>query len=344
MNDTSSDTSHPPARVRAGVIGLGVGEQHVLSYRAIPGCEVVSVCDIDPVKLAEVADRHGIARRHADWQSVVDDPDIDVVSICSYDDGHAEQAIRAFRNGKHVMVEKPVALDRAEMDAVLRAQQDSGKLITSNLILRRSPRFIQIRDMVKAGEFGEIFYLEGDYIHNILWKITEGWRGKMGFYCVAYGGGIHLIDLMRWIMGQEITEVSGMSNKILTRNSPYRFDDTIVGLLRFSEGALAKTLTTFGPQRPKFHALNLYGTRLTFINDAPDGKLFSSDDPADEVAVTTPYPGMLKGDLLPDFVAAIREGREPIVGTQDVFQVMSACLALWESIQFGRTVSVPRLL
>lgn len=330
--------------IRVGVIGLGVGEQHVISYKSIEKCEVRTVCDLDPDKLAEVGNRQGVERQTQDWRRVIEDPEIDVVSICSYDDAHAEQAIAAFRNGKHVMVEKPVALTRAEAEAVLRAQQDSGKFITSNLILRQSPRFMMIREMIQRGDFGEIFYMEGDYIHQILWKITEGWRGQMPFYCVAFGGGIHLIDLMRWMLGQEIVEVSGMGNKILSRNTRYAYEDTMVNLLRFEGGALAKTLTTFGPQRTKFHALNVYGTHKTFVNDMPDGKLFSGDASEDMEIVTTPYPGMQKGDLLPEFIDAIRANREPTIGAKDVFRVLAVCLACWESVQAGTTVKVTHML
>jgi predicted dehydrogenase len=242
------------------------------------------------------------------------------------------------------MVEKPVALHRHEAEAVLRAQQDSDCYITSNLILRRSPRFVALREMIAAGRFGDIFYLEGDYIHQILWKIVTGWRAKMDFYCVTYGGGIHLIDLLRWMLREEVVEVCGMGNKLLTRVSDFRYPDTIVNLLRFEGGALAKSLTTFGPQRPQIHALNIYGTRLTFVNDLPDGKLFEGDDPADEAPLRIPYPAVEKGDLLPDFVEAIRDRREPEVGARDIFRVMDVCFAAWESVQAGRTVKVSYLI
>lgn len=326
--------------LKVGIIGLGVGEQHLISYVAQPDCEVTAICDLSAERAREIGDRYGVAARHTDYRRITEDPDIDAVSICSYDDAHAEQAISALRNGKHVMVEKPVALNRRDEEEILRAQQDSGRLLTSNLILRRSPRFREVKRMAEAGEFGEIFYLEGDYIHDILWKITEGWRGRMEFYCVTYGGGIHLIDLMRWIMGREVTEVSGMGNKILTRGTGYRYDDTIVNLLRFDGGALAKTASIYGPRRTKFHALDVYGTELTFLNDMPDAKLFTGDRPEDESAMTAPYPGMAKGDHIPDFVAAIRAGREPDVTACDVFRVMDVCFAAWQSVCEQRTVRV----
>lgn len=330
--------------LKVGVIGLGVGEQHVIGYKAIDGCEIASVCDVDPDKLSEVANTHDIPGWHSDYRRITEDPDIDVVSICSYDDAHAEQAVSAFRNGKHVMLEKPVALHRHEAEAILNAQQESGKLLTSNLILRHSPRFRELRRMIRTGEFGNVYYLEGDYIHQILWKLTEGWRGKMDFYCVTYGGGIHLIDLMRWLMDEEITEVCGMGNQLLSAGSQYRYPDTIVTLMRFSGGALAKNLTTLGPQRPQLHALDIYGTKLTFVNDLPHGRLFHGDRPEDEEEMTVPYPAIEKGDLLPDFIAAIREGREPDVSARDVFRVMDVCLTVWESVEKQRTVPVSYLI
>ena len=330
--------------LRVGIIGLGVGERHLVSYRALPGVEVAAICDLDAAHLDDVGGRYGIADRYADYRRITECPDIDVVSVCSYDDAHAEHCISAFRGGKHVMVEKPVALDRGEAEAVLRAQQDSGRIITSNLILRASPRFRELKDQITAGTFGEVFCIEGDYIHNILGKITEGWRGRMKTYCTIYGGGIHLIDLMRWLLGHEVVEVCGMGNKVLTRNSAYQFDDTFINLLRFEGGALGKSLTTLGPQRTKFHSLTVYGTRKTFVNDMPDAKLFDGDAPENEHVVTTPYPGMEKGDLIPDFIAAIREDREPPVGTRDVFRVMDICMAARESAETGRTVKVGYLI
>ena len=215
-------------QLRAGVIGLGVGEQHVLGFNAIDGVTVTDICDIDPNKLQKIGDQNGIAGRHVDYRSITENPDIDVVTIATHDDHHVEQAVSAFANGKHVMVEKPVALNRGDAERLLIAQQNSGKLITSNLILRRSPRFKELKSWIDAGEFGEIVAIDGDYLHQILWKLTEGWRGKMDFYCVTYGGGIHLIDLMRWLINQEVVEVTGMGNKILTKGSPYKHDDLII--------------------------------------------------------------------------------------------------------------------
>ena len=330
--------------LNVGVIGLGVGEQHVMGYQQLKSVQVTDICDINPEVLKNVGDRNDISGRHEDYKMITENPEIDIVSVASYDDNHVEQAISAFNNGKHVMLEKPIALNRKDSERLLKAQQDSGRLMTSNLILRQSPRFKELKSWIEAGQFGDIVAIEGDYIHQILWKLTKGWRGKMGFYCVTYGGGIHMIDLMRWLIGQEVVEVSGMSNKILTADSPYKFDDMIMNLLRFEKGTLGRSMSNLGPQRTKIHGLNVYGTKQTFVNDIPHAKLFSGDQSHQETTITTPYPGVDKFDLIPDFVSAIEENRQPAVPLTDIFRVMDICFACYDSLAAQRTIPVTYLI
>ena len=330
--------------LNTGVIGLGVGEQHVRSYRAIADVDVVAVCDINGKHAAAVAGRWDVGRHHTDWRAITEDPAIDIVSICSYDNCHAEQAISALRHGKHVFVEKPVCLYRPEEEQLVRTLQDSGLQLSSNLILRESPRFIQLREQIRRGEFGEIFHIEGDYLHQILWKLTEGWRGRMDYYCVAYGGGIHLIDLMRWLTGFEATEVAAMGNNRRSAGSQFRFDDCVTALLRYDSGATGKCLTTLGAERTQLHALNVYGDAGSFANGLPNAQKFHGDRAEDVEDVATPYPAMQKGDLLPDFIKAIRAGEQPNVSARDVFRVMDICFAIREALEQRRTVPVTYLM
>ena len=331
-------------KLKIGVIGLGVGEQHVIGYQRIPNVEVTDICDIDPSVLKIVGDRNDVPNRHQDYKQITENPNIDVVSIASYDNCHAIQAISAFENGKHVMIEKPLALNRHEAEAILRAQQDSGRFLSSNLVLRKSPRFQELKNWIAKGYFGEIVTIEGDYLHQILWKLTQGWRGEMEFYCVTYGGGIHMIDLMRWLLDEEIVEVCGMSNKKLTRGSKFNFDDTVTNLLKFKSGTVGRTTSNLGAQRPQIHGLSVYGTEKSFINDTPHAKLFHGDNSEDIEIVETNYPGIDKFGLLPDFISSIRNGDEPEVSAKDVFRVMDICFACYESLTAKKTVNVDYLI
>lgn len=326
--------------LRAGVIGLGVGEQHAAGYCDIEGVVLAAICDQDPKKLEDVAARQGHPQQYTDYRDMLEKETLDIVSICSYDDAHADQTVAALQAGLHVMVEKPVALHKHDLERIIDAQQAAKTRLSSNLILRRSPRFIDLKTRVLEGVFGPLHLIEGDYLHQILWKITEGWRGKMDFYCVAYGGGIHLIDLMRWISGEDVTEVAAMASKKLTRGGDFAYPDTVTALLRFESDLLGKSTTSFGTQRPIMHTLNLYGRDASFENDAGPARLFTGDSQDDLTHVETAYPGVAKFDLLPDFIRAIRGEPNACVPAEDVYRVMDICFAVWEAAQSGRTTPV----
>jgi predicted dehydrogenase len=342
----SSEVRRMPSRgIRAAVIGLGVGEQHALGYQQLDGCELVAVCDQDPAKLHEVGQRLGPdVRCTTDAASVFLAEDIDVVSICSYDDGHAAQVIAALRSGKHVMVEKPLCLSRPEELEILKAYEGSGLVLTSNLVLRASPRFRALKAAIDADEFGRLFYVEGDYLHAILHKITQGWRGRMSGYSVFYGGGIHLIDLLRWLVGAEVSEVAAMGGRLLAAGSQFDGADTAVALLRFDNGVIGKSTTAFGPSRPQLHAVQVYGERGTFVNGVPNASVYKGADPADGREETSAYPGIEKWALLEDFVHAVSSGGQPGVSARDVFRVMDVCLAAERSVREGRFVAVDYLM
>ena len=198
-----------------------------------------------------------------------------------------------------MLVEKPLALNRPDLERIVQAYEGSGRILTSNLVLRASPRFRDVKRQVEAGDFGELYYAEGDYLHQILWELTEGWRGKMDFYCVIYGGGVHLIDLMRWILGEEVTEVSGMGVQKQTRGSGYRYPDLIGNFLRFESDLMAKTTSFFGPQREQIHTLNLYGSKKSFENRNGPADTWTSDETGSATPCDVAYPAVEKGDLLP---------------------------------------------
>ena len=107
-------------QLNAGIIGLGVGEWHISGYEQDPRCNVVALCDSDPRRLREVGSRHPKRRLTDDADGVLSDPNIDVVSIASYDACHHKQIIRALENGKHVFVEKPLCLFENELEEMIK--------------------------------------------------------------------------------------------------------------------------------------------------------------------------------------------------------------------------------
>lgn len=330
-------------KLRAGVIGLGVGEKHIEGYTADPRCEVVRICDFDEAKLTDVAGRHPGPETTLRPEDVLNDPEIDVVSIASYDNDHRDQVVAALEAGKHVFVEKPLCLFEEELEdiaAVLKAHPNLK--LSSNLILRKSPRFVALRDRILNAELGDIYYVEGDYNYGRLHKITEGWRGDIPFYSVVHGGSIHLIDLLQWLTGKRVTEVTAMGAKMATRDTRYRFDDTVAALMRFQDGSIGKVTANFPCVFPHFHNLSIYGTQASFVQSHNGGASFyqTRDPEVPPRPVEEAYPGAAKGDMLARFISSIAEGGDPEVTAQDVMDAMAVSLAIETSNRLGKTVEV----
>jgi predicted dehydrogenase len=330
------------SELRAAVIGLGVGEQHIAGYDAHASCRTVAICDIDPAKLAAVAARHTHLRATTVPEDIFNDPSIDVVSIASPDDIHYVQVMAALKAGKHVFVEKPLCLLPDEATDIASELAARSRLrLGCNLILRRSPRFTGLRTMIEGGELGQVYQIDGAYNYGRLWKITHGWRGAIPYYGVTLGGGIHLLDLMMWMLGARVSEVAAVGSRISGAGTQVQFDDAVTAILRFDNGAIGTLSSNFGCVYPHFHQFIAYGTKATFENRPDAGLLFTSRDSAvPPQRIDTPYPGVHKGGLIGNFLDSILGSAPPLVTHREVFDCMAVCFAIEEALRKRATVAV----
>jgi predicted dehydrogenase len=332
-------------QLKAGIIGLGVGEQHIAGYDSHPDCEVIALCDFSSEKLAKARTKYPHVTVTTNADEILEDPGIDVVSIASYDNYHFEQIEKGIGNNKHVFVEKPLCLYEHEAVHIRELLRDKPDLkMSSNLILRMCPRFQLLKKMIESGELGELFYVEGDYNYGRLPKITQGWRGKIDFYSVVYGGTIHMIDLLLWLSHASVAEVSAYGNNIASKGSDFRHNDLVVSVLRFHNEMLGKVTANFGCVFPHFHALSVYGTKATFINGLEHGLLFETryrDKGCQKISED--YPGVHKGALIYSFVESILNGSEALVTVEDIFKTMSVCFAIEKATRQTNPVTVKYL-
>jgi predicted dehydrogenase len=331
--------------IKAGIIGLGVGEQHIEGYQSHPGCEVAAICDINAEKLKAVGQKHPKIRATAKAEEILKDPSIQVVSIASYDDVHCAQILQALESGKHVFVEKPLVQTSAEAQKIRQALRKNPSLkLSSNLILRKYPRFMEIKKRLDQGALGKPYYLEGDYDYGRLHKIANGWRAEIPYYSVMAGGGIHMVDLLLWYIGEKVTQVTALGNRISSEQTPgskFRFNDLCVALLQFEGGAVAKISANFGCVFPHFHGLQVYGTSGTLKNDFKCAYLYTSRESSVEpTVIDTPYPGVQKGDFIREFIDSILGKKSGAVSTDEVFASLSVCLAIEEAMNKKSMVAV----
>ena len=328
--------------LKAGVIGLGVGEKHISGYESDSRCQVISICDFNAHKLKEVGERFPDKKLCADPNEILTNQDIDVVSIATYDDSHCSLIEKAIFHKKHIFVEKPLCLTFDEFDLICDLLRKNPEIkLSSNLILRKSPRFVELKKRISKGNLGKPYYFEGDYDYGRIHKITEGWRGEISNYSVVHGGAIHLIDLVKWFIQKKVIEVFAYGTNIATKNTQFKGNDMVSALLKFEDGIIAKIGSNYSCKAPHFHRLSVYGTDGTFQQSHGGTIYINSRDPNHQPEIVTDlYPGTSKADLIPSFVRSILDNTIAEVDKQEVCDVMAISLAIEESIRLRSKVEV----
>jgi len=332
------------ARLRVGVIGLGVGRQHLAGYLLHSGCEVVAVADFDAEKLAAVGREHPEIATTSSAADVLTDPSIEVVSIASFDADHFEQVMAGLAAGKHLFVEKPLCQSFTQLDAIRAAWAARPKPVglVSNLVLRTAPVFGWLRAEVQAGRFGRPYAFDGDYLYGRIGKITAGWRGQTPGYSVMAGGGIHLVDLMLWITGERPARVTAVGNRICTAGTAFREADFVAATYEFPSGLVGRISANFGCVHGHQHVVRFFGTEATFVSDDRGPRLQRHRDPAPpaEAVSLAPLPAA-KHALIGPFLDDLAAGRDTTAATRHDVTVLAACLAADESLRTGRPCEIP---
>lgn len=306
-----------------------MGVEHARAYLRTGACVLRCVHDLDAGRMGRVQGELGQGRAAQSFEDILADDLVDVVSIASYDDAHAAHVVAALKAGKHVFVEKPLCRSVEELRAVKAAWLAGGdRHLASNLVLRAAPLYQWLRRAVVAGELGEVYAFDGDYLYGRLHKITDGWRGHVDDYSVMQGGGVHLVDLMLWLTGQKPVSVTAVGNRICTAGTAFRYDDYVSSTYQCATGLIGRITANFGCVHRHQHVVRLFGTRGTFVHDDLGPRLHASRDPA-----VPPQPLRLsalpatKGDLIPEFIQGILDETDTSARTQHDFNVMSVCLA-----------------
>ncbi len=324
--------------LRFGIVGYGwVAGAHIKSFEAIEGCEVTAICSRRKIPDQQFLKAHGKTfKLYNDYGAMLAAPDIEVVSICTPHPFHVEQVEKACAAGKHVVIEKPIALDWEGCKRIRRAVSKAGVKAQVCFEVRLISSFIAYKRMLAEGLIGPVHYAEVDYYHGIgPWYGQYQWNIKKEF-----GGsslltaGCHAMDGLIWLLDDEPVEVMSYATKSAAPAfQAYEYPTTSSTLLKFKGGALGKVASVIDCVQPYLFNVHLVGANGSIWNDK-----FHSDK----------FGALLKtgwstlnvqlvdsGDvehhpyipLFADFVAAIRENREPELSLESAILSHKACLA-----------------
>lgn len=175
--------------LKVGVIGGGsISEFHIKPYLANDQVQLIALCDRNEVRLAKMGEEYGVTNLYTAYKDLLANPDVDAVSICTWNNTHAEIAIQALNAGKHVLLEKPLSMTVEEALAVEQAVQRSGKLLQVGYVRRHASNIHVLKKFIDAGDLGEIYYAKASCLRRL--GNPGGW-----FSDIAKSGGGPLMDL-----------------------------------------------------------------------------------------------------------------------------------------------------
>jgi predicted dehydrogenase len=275
-HDGSPDDSKLMKKYQVGVIGYGwAAGAHIDAINATSLAQVTRVYSSRPLDPAELSAKHGGAIAcHGDLDEMIGKPGLHAVSVCSYPQDHARHAIAAAGAGKHLIIEKPVALSWQDCCAVRQAVERAGVNSCVCFECRYSSQFRAIKALIDEGLLGEIHYGEVDYFHGIgPWYGQFRWntRKDAGGSSLLSAGG-HALDALLLCMGTEVESVSsyatGSRNEAFAK---YEYPSTSVTILKFKDGRVGKCASSLDCLQPYYFHTHLVGSEGSLL----DNKFYS---------------------------------------------------------------------
>ncbi|MBQ8551244.1 MAG: Gfo/Idh/MocA family oxidoreductase [Clostridia bacterium] len=340
-------------KIGYAVVGLGVGMAHVQAAAESKKCELVAVCDLIQAKLDKVKDAYPGTKTYLDFDEVLKDTEIDIVSICLPSAMHADFAVKAMEAGKNVLVEKPIditveAAERIE-EARVRTGMKAG-VIHQN---RNNAVMKPIKEAVDAGRLGKMvlasfavkWYRDAHYY--------IGWHGTWEMD----GGGslmnqaVHTVDLMQWLMG----DVASIHSTMGIYDHDIETEDMTASVITFKSGAAATFVSTTCAYPGISTDIQLYGTGGTIEADADilkRWKLRDADDEDEEEeemlekygggnrAVEKADPTVITGhkSMVENMIEAVIEDKDPQILPTEAIKSVRIVNAIYESARTGKTI------
>lgn len=331
-------------KLGAAVIGLGMmGQGHARIWAELPQTELLAVYDIDPERTSSLAEQYGL-EPCGSIEAALNTPGVDFVSICTDDQSHVDPCLLAAREGKHILVEKPLATTVEDADTIIEACSEQGVKLMVGHVVRFDARYQVARQAVEAGEVGEIIQI---YARRNNWLSSGERIGPRT--SVAFFLGCHDLDLMRWFCGSDVRRVyaEGASKALAYLG----VEDSIFTVMKFDNGAAGCLETCWAVPNSQPNSLD---ARLEVVGTL--GRVAVRVG-SEEVEITCAdgarRPDFTYGPIIHDrqygalrvelehFVRCIVTDEEPLITPADARAAVEICVAIHRSLETAQPVVLP---
>jgi predicted dehydrogenase len=342
-------------KFNVGIIGHGwVASAHIPAIDGTGRAEVTSIYSSRPLDEAALGARYGRPiRAYDDLSAMLADPTIDVVSICSFPKDHSRHFIAAARAGKHIILEKPLALSWAECLEMAAVAREAKIKVCVCFEVRYSSQFVTTKAVIDAGLVGDIHYAEVDYYHGIgPWYGQFRWSHKKAEAGSSLlSAGCHALDALLLVMGGEPVEVTAYSTSSTSEHfKPYDFPTSQVNIVKFKDGRVGKTMSCVDCLQPYYFHTHIVGSHGSILdNRFHSTKLGGLNKNAwSELSCATVDSGDVKDhpyqNQFDDFFAALARGEEMrLTSLGEALKSHRLIFAADASASHGRPVRIDEL-
>ena len=351
-------------KIKIGIIGVGsISKSHIQAYLKNKNCELYAFCDINEQTLKEKGKLYGITRLYTSKEEMLEKcPEIDAVSVCTWNCAHAECTIASLKAGKHVICEKPMAMNAKEAEEMVKAAKESGKLLMIGFVRRFGNDCKVAKDFIDAGDFGEIYYGKATYLRRA--GSPGGWFGDIS----RSGGGplidlgVHVIDLTRYLAGKpkpvsaygvtykklgardNIKGKKGYSATVKSDKDVFDVEDLASAIIRFDNGFALNIEASFSLNIKKdTGCIELFGTKAgAKLN--PELEIFTEQngylvDTSFDSSTALSFDGLFDNEIN-HFVDCVVNGTECISPAEDGVVIMKILDAVYRSAATGHEVTI----
>ena len=343
--------------IKVGLIGCGkIGQvRHLPEYAANPNCTITALYDINLERAKALAEQYG-ATAYPSVEALLAS-DVDAVSVCSSNTSHAEIAIAALKAGKHVLCEKPMATTLEDCEAMVAAARAAGKHLMIGQNQRLAGAHKKAKELIEAGAIGKVLTFKTAFCHAgpETWSVDPGlntWffdkkRAAMGAMADL---GVHKTDLIQYLTGQTIIEVSaklGVLDKKFADGTPITVDDNAFCIYKMDGGAMGTMTVSWTDYGAEDNSTVIWGTEgVLRIYDHPEHTLVlvrrSGETEYFDVDQIQTNDNQTASGVIDLFVDSILDETVPYITGESALTAMRAVFAAIESSEKGCTVTVNR--
>jgi predicted dehydrogenase len=336
-------------KLGVGIIGCGwVAGEYVKAFEKDERSEVRALVSRNRANAERYRDQYGLkCNIETDANVMLQQDNLDIAVVCTPHNLHTKYVVAAVEAGKNVIIEKPVAITMEDVTKQQDAVKKNNVKTLVSFVLHWNPLLMTIDRLIEQGVFGDIFMVEVDYLHRIWMTIEEKWyasREKSGTAILK--GGCHAVDALRWFARSEAEQVCAYQVKT---NNPLEYPGTISVNVKFKDGKIGRSTTSFDAQMPYRFNIGVYGTEGSIRNDelfAP--KLFPGQDDFMKIPCILPDSGDVahhpfQGEVS-HFLDCIIDDKRPFPDLDDAAKTQAICFAADLSAESGRPVNISELM